>query len=159
MRPIKMKVMIVEDDEFSRNAMEKILQSYGYEAFSYSQGEDAVTQLEKEAFDFLLTDLHLPGMDGFELIRKAKLFQPEIQTILMTGFVNEEIKDKAIAEEIDALFSKPIVWGKLLSLLDFLSGPDRIRSHPYSQNLSEARTRPSFRRNCLCNPPAFSSPF
>ena len=67
------RILIVEDDEFSRGAMEKVLQSYGYETCSCRDGEEAISRLEKGCFDILITDLHMPGMDGFELIQKAKM--------------------------------------------------------------------------------------
>jgi len=138
-------ILIVEDDAFSRGAMEKLLQSSGYETRSCADAEEAVMSLNKESFNVLITDLHMPGMDGFELIQKAKLIQPGIKTILMSGFLNEEAKEKAMAREIDDLFSKPIAWEKLLAFLDLLSGPKKIGSNHYSQGSIKSKGRPFFR--------------
>jgi CheY-like chemotaxis protein len=139
------KILIVEDDSFSRGAMEKLLQSSGYETQSCADAEEALTSLNGEPFNILITDLHMPGMDGFELIRKAKLIEHEIKTILMTGLVTEEVKEKAIAEEIDGIFSKPIAWEKLFAFLGILSGSKRIGSYHYSQGPSRSKGRPLFK--------------
>jgi len=139
------KILIVEDDEFSRGTMEKLLQSSGYGIRSCANGGDAVMCLNKECFDILITDLHMPGMNGFELIQQAKLIQPGLKTILMTGLVDEETKEKAIMEEIDGLFHKPIVWEKLFSLLDTLSSSKSLGTHPFSEGPNKAKRKPIFR--------------
>ena len=139
------KILIVEDDAFSRGVMEKLLQSSGYETRACADAEEAVTCLNREPFTILITDFRMPGMNGFELIQKARLIQPELKTILMTGLVNEEVKEKSTAEEIDGLFPKPITWEKMLAFLDLLSGPKRIGSNHYSQGSIKSKGRPFFR--------------
>ncbi len=136
------RILIVEDDEFSRGVMEKLLQSSGYETQSCAGGEDPVTCLNKECFNILITDLQMPGMDGFELIQRAKVIQPELKTILMSALVNEEIKGKAITKKIDGLLHKPIVWGKFFAFLDVLSSSksDEAHSFPQSSNKSKIKT-------------------
>ncbi|HUL22161.1 MAG TPA: response regulator, partial [Thermodesulfobacteriota bacterium] len=122
------KILIVEDDAFSREAMEKLLQSYNYETFSCALAEEAITRLKQESFNILITDLHMPGMDGFELIRNARMVQPSLLTIMITGFPTEEIKCKAKQEKLDGFFSKPINWDGLHTLLETLSGSERVQN-------------------------------
>jgi len=122
------KILIVEDDIFSRGAMEKLLQSYNYETFSCALAEEAIARLKLEPFNILITDLHMPGMDGFELIRNARMIQPGLPVIMTTGFSTEEVKCKAKEEKLDGFFSKPIDWDQLHTLLDTLSRSDRVRN-------------------------------
>jgi DNA-binding response OmpR family regulator len=122
------KILIVEDDPFSRGAMEKILQSYNYETFSCALAEEAITRLKQESFNILITDLHMPGMDGFELIRNARMIQPGLLIIMITGFPAEEVKCKAQQKILDGFFSKPINWDELHTLLDTLSGSERVQN-------------------------------
>ena len=82
--------------------------------------------LTEEPFNILITDLRMPGMDGFELIQKARIIQPGIKTILMTGLVNEEVKEKAMAKWLDGFFPKPLAWGKLFAFLGILSSPKEL---------------------------------
>ena len=119
---------MVEDDVFSRGAMEKILESHNYETSSCATAEEAVIKLQEESFGILITDLHMPGMDGFELIRNTRMIQPGLLIIMITGFPAEEVKCKAQQEKLDGFFSKPINWDELHTLLDTLSGSERVQN-------------------------------
>ena len=114
------RILIVEDDKFARYAMAKVLQVYNYSAHACGLGEEAMIELRRENFDVLFTDFHMPGMNGLELLRKAKLIQPEIKAVLMTGQVSEEVKRQAEAAEVDGFFPKPIAWEDLILFLDSL---------------------------------------
>jgi len=128
------KILIVDDDIFCRGAMEKLLQSYNYETFSCALAEEAIARLKQESFSILITDLHMPGMDGFELIRNAQIIHPELLTIMVTGSCTDEVKSKANEEGVDGFFCKPINWEELHSLLDNLSGSDEVRNKDMSLN-------------------------
>ena len=91
-------------------------------------GEEAIVCLKKESFNLLITDLHMPGMDGFELIRNARMIDPQLQTILVTGFPVDEIEGRVREERLDGLFSKPIDWDELHDLLDTLTGSDNVHN-------------------------------
>ena len=144
----KRKILIVDDDTFSRGAMEKLLQTCNYETFSCALAEEAIARLKQESFNFLITDLHMPGMDGFELIRNARIIHPDLRTIMVTGFPSDEIKSKAKEEGVDGLFSKPIDWGELYELLGTLSIPGKFQKENRSENIRKDR-RPSLRREIL----------
>jgi len=124
------KILIVDDDTFSRGAMEKLLQSHDYEACSCAVAEEAIARLKQEPFNILITDLHMPGMDGFELIQHARAIHPELLTILITGFPGEEIKSRAEEEGVDGFFSKPIHWDELYELLGTLPISERLQNMP-----------------------------
>jgi DNA-binding response OmpR family regulator len=139
------KILIVEDDVFSRGAMEKILESYHYEASSCGTAEEAVIKLEEEFFGILITDLQMPRMDGLELIREARKIHPEILTILMTGLATEDIKLKAKEEGVNGFFSKPIEWDELIALLGVLTRTKR-GNHQHIQEGKGNRGYSSFQR-------------
>jgi CheY-like chemotaxis protein len=111
------KILIVDDDVFIIGAMQKILQSYNYEVSSCDRGEEALDRLRQEFFDILITDFHMPEMDGLELIRRARIIQPGIQAILVTGCPTEEIRCKANEEKLSGFLLKPINWNELKALL------------------------------------------
>jgi CheY-like chemotaxis protein len=111
------RILIVDDNVFLRGVMQDILQSYNYEVFSYDQGEEALDRLRQEFFDILIADLHMPGMDGPELIRRAKIIQPEINAILVSGFPVVESRNKANEEKLSGFLLKPINWHELKALI------------------------------------------
>ena len=111
------KILIVDDDVFTAGAMQKILQSYDCEASSCGRGEQALDRLRQECFDILITDFHMPEMDGLELIGRAKLLQPEIKAILITASPILENRYKDNGEKLSGFLLKPINWNELRALL------------------------------------------
>jgi DNA-binding response OmpR family regulator len=128
------KILVVEDDAFSRGAMEKVLESYNYETSSCATAEEAVIKLHEESFGILITDLRMGRMDGFELITQARKIHPEILTILVTGLATEEIKLKAKEEGVNGFFPKPIEWDELVALLEVLTKTGRSESQNIEKN-------------------------
>ena len=114
------KILIAEDDAFLREAMEHLLQSLGHETRSCSCGKEALACLEEETFDILITDLRMPGMDGLELIGKARNMSPTLAMILVTGVPPEELGDRLKKSKVDGFLSKPLDWQELSLLLESL---------------------------------------
>lgn len=139
------KILIVEDDEFSRGAMEKILESHNYETSSCATAEEAVIKLQEESFGILITDLRMGGMDGLELIKEARKIHPEISAILMTGLATEDIKLKAKKEGVNGFFPKPIEWDELVALLEVLIRTGRGNNQNIQKG-NESRSYPSLQR-------------
>ncbi len=133
MEPVK--ILITEDDVFSRAVMEQILRSHHYETSSCATGEEAMARLKQELFNILITDLHMPGIDGFELIRNARTIHPDLRTIMITGFPSDETKSKAKEEGLNGFFSKPVNWDELHELLRTLSTPGKSQSENMSGNI------------------------
>ena len=136
------KILIVEDDVFSRGAMEKIFESHNYETSSCATAEEAIIMLQEESFKILITDLQMPGMDGLKLIKEAGKIDPEILTILVTGLATEEIKIKAKEEGVNGFFPKPIEWGGLIDLLDILTKIGKGRKQNIQRNNGKERYSP-----------------
>ena len=114
------KILIAEDDAIFRDAMERLLESSGYETRSCSCGKEAVARLGEEVFDILITDFQMPGMDGLELIRKARNMDPTMAMILVTGVPPEDLGDRLKKTKLDAFLSKPLDWQELSLLLESL---------------------------------------
>jgi DNA-binding response OmpR family regulator len=115
------KILIVEDDVSHRAAMEKVLQSHGYETFPCRSGKEAVVKIREESFDILITDFQMRGMDGLELIREARGINPGISTILVTGLATEEMRVRVNEQGVNGFFPKPIEWDELIGSLDALT--------------------------------------
>ena len=129
-----MKILIVEDDAFSRGAMEKILQSHHYETSSCATAEEAFIKLQEEAFGILITDLQMGRMDGLELIKDARRIYPQILAILVTGLASDEIRLRAKEEGVNGFFPKPIEWGELIGLLDVLTKTGKANNQNSERN-------------------------
>lgn len=79
------KILVVDDEVELKNVLVEALASQGYETSGFTSGEDALAALRGEAFDVLLTDLMMPGMDGITLVKESLLIDPHLVCMVMTG--------------------------------------------------------------------------
>ncbi len=80
------RILIVDDEPNARTALAELLREEGYAVETAADGFKALPKLEDFAPDLLLTDLKMPGMDGIELMRKARELDPEATVVVMTAF-------------------------------------------------------------------------
>jgi CheY-like chemotaxis protein len=69
---VKKKILIADDDQRNRVLLETLLRFEGYEVHSAESGQAALDALATEPADLVLLDLMMPGMDGFEVVRRLK---------------------------------------------------------------------------------------
>jgi two-component system NtrC family response regulator len=79
-------VLVVEDDDSLRRVTQLHLEKLGFSVTTSSDAEGALEVLEKAPVDILLTDLHLPGMSGIDLLKRVKMEHPDTSVILVTAF-------------------------------------------------------------------------
>ena len=83
------RVLVVDDDPEVLRFVETVLADEGFEAVAAADGSDALRRLGERAFDLLLTDIRMPGMDGFELVRRARQSHPDVRVLFMSGYSRE----------------------------------------------------------------------
>jgi CheY-like chemotaxis protein len=103
------EILFVEDDEAVRTFAEEALKSFGYVVHFARNGEDAIGKLETDEINpnLLITDIILPGMDGWELSRQIKKILPDINILFTSGYSDNELVDKALLEEGVHFLEKP----------------------------------------------------
>jgi FixJ family two-component response regulator len=97
-------VAIVDDDPRLLESVEDLLESAGYVARSFPSAESLLIH-GLAGLDVLITDIGMPGMDGFELRDLVKKARPELPVFLITG--RHEIADQSRAQGISGFFRKP----------------------------------------------------
>jgi len=91
----------------------------GYDVTGASSGAEAVSRVEDDTFDVLISDVRMPGMDGLETVRAIKARQPDIIAVMASGVSEEEIAQAdAIAAGAIAYFTKPYTLDELLTTLE-----------------------------------------
>ena len=83
---IRGTILIVDDDALFREALTRYLDASGHDVTSVGDPQSAVQKLEDGAFELVLTDLKMPGMDGIALIERIQQVDPDILSIVITGF-------------------------------------------------------------------------
>ena len=105
-----MKILLVDDDPFIRRELQKGLVQEGRFSFeTASNGLDALEKIGEDIFDLVLTDIKMPGMDGFELLQKIKGSRPEVIVIMMKAFGSIETAVDAIKIGANDYITKPVI--------------------------------------------------
>lgn len=102
------RILIVEDDSSIRKALTMGLSAKQYEVDSAPDGISGGYKGEQNPYDVLITDLNLPGDNGLEVIRKTKMRNPDIVSIIITGRGSMESSIEAIRLEVAAYLEKPV---------------------------------------------------
>lgn len=109
-------IAVVDDDARLLESLENLLESAGYSVRTFFSAEELLDAGLLE-IDCLITDIGMPGLDGFELHHIAKQLRPELPVFLITG--RHEIADqrRAGAEDIAGIFRKPFDGPTLLAAI------------------------------------------
>jgi CheY-like chemotaxis protein len=102
-------ILVVEDSNAVRRVAVNILRSLGYQVREAEDGPSALAILEQPGkIDLLFTDLIMPnGIDGQELLRRARALRPGLKALFTSGYSEQFIKGRGPTEEGVALLSKP----------------------------------------------------
>jgi DNA-binding NtrC family response regulator len=101
------RVLIVDDDKSICVILSDLMKKEGLETMVAYDGEKALTLVQTDAPDLLLVDMRLPGMDGMEILRKARELDPELPVVFITAHADSRGAVKAIKEGAHDYLSKP----------------------------------------------------
>ena len=110
------KVLVVDDSRVIRGLLVEILELSGFETCSACDGWEAPEVFQRERTDLLISDLHMPKMNGFELTRKVRAFS-DVPILILTGGSGNMGDDRvaAIDAGADAFLMKPFGLNELRS--------------------------------------------
>jgi DNA-binding NtrC family response regulator len=84
------KVLLVDDEVDFLDTLSERMRTRGMEVATANTGIEALQKVEKEAYDVIILDLMMPGVDGLEALKILKAKRPELQVILLTGHATVE---------------------------------------------------------------------
>lgn len=105
--PKQRHILIVDDDALVRETLQFVLEDGGYAVQATDSGADALQILEQEPIDLVLTDIFMPGMNGFDLLRQIRERAPSIPVILITGYGSIEMARDALKQGASDFITKP----------------------------------------------------
>jgi len=103
----KARVLIVDDEEVVRETLMNFMDVLGYQSVAVATGEEAVVEMRKNAYDLVLTDLFLPGMDGIDVVREIKAINANTVVVVMTAHGSIQAAIDSIREGAYDFISKP----------------------------------------------------
>jgi two-component system, NtrC family, response regulator PilR len=121
-------LLLVEDEAPLREAIAEQLADRGYRVEQADSGETALSKLADFAFDIIVTDLRLPGIDGSSVIEAAVARYPHIVAIVVTGFGTLKDAVEAVKRGAWDFVSKPFQIDELLHVLDSALEQRRLQS-------------------------------
>jgi CheY-like chemotaxis protein len=115
-------IMVVDDNEPSRDALSRRLERRGYRILTAGDGLQAVATARQESPDLILMDLGLPGIDGWEATRQLKdgSATRHIPVIVLSAHAMTNDRDLALAAGADDFDTKPVRFEQLLGKIDTL---------------------------------------
>lgn len=130
------QIFVVEDELLIRQNIRRIIEDlpspYAF-CGEASDGEMALSMMQELKPDILLTDIRMPFLDGFELIRHARAIMPWLKVIIISGFDDFEYARKAITLGVDQYFLKPIRPADLVKAIEEITRQlEEERTHPIS---------------------------
>jgi PAS domain S-box-containing protein len=109
-------VLVVEDREVVRNLTRDVLQAAGFVVAVAAGGHDALAIVERSApFDLLLTDVVMPELSGPELATRLRAQSVELRVLYMSGYTDDVLDARSLAEPRTAFLRKPFANGELVS--------------------------------------------
>ncbi len=130
------RILVVDDEANARTALAELLRDEGYTVETAADGFKALPKLDEFAPDLVLTDLKMPGMDGIELMRKARAGDdPDRVVIVMTAFGSVETAVEAMRQGATDYVTKPINIEELVIVIE--RGLERRRLRAEAGRLRE----------------------
>ncbi|MFO7645991.1 MAG: response regulator [Desulfosarcina sp.] len=87
---VKMKLMLVDDEERFLQTTAKMLTRLGYDAVTASSGMECLQKLEQDLIHVVILDVKMPGLDGLETLKRIKQQFPMVEVIMLTGHATAE---------------------------------------------------------------------
>lgn len=100
-------ILVVDDERTMLSLLEKILSQDGYHVYLATNGREALAVIEKQHVDIIITDMKMPELDGFGLLKIVKNEYPEISVIMMTGYGDTYTVKDALLLGADEYITKP----------------------------------------------------
>jgi PAS domain S-box-containing protein len=129
------RVLVVDDQPDARALAERLLADCGAEVWSAGSGEDAIAQAVAARPDIVVSDIGMPGMDGYEMLRRIREREggaiPAVRAIALTAFARPQDAARAREAGFDAHLTKPVDASRLIAAVAALAGraaaPKRAR--------------------------------
>ena len=110
-------ILTVDDEENIRNLITYTFEEHNLEVMTAENGKAAITILENNPIDVIITDLLMPTMTGLALIREMKKRKSAIPIIIITAYGNTEMVKEIIAEGVFRLIEKPLDFDILVPIV------------------------------------------
>ena len=137
----KARILVVDDEDIARLSLLRILQLEGYEVTAVGDGETALRELARSAFDLMIIDLHMRGMSGLDVVTQSAELYPNLKVVILTAFGSMDTAIQALRYRVSDYLIKPASPRDILRSLDrALKGESSTAGEPVINE-----SRPAYR--------------
>ena len=112
------RILIVDDEPFIRSLLRDALKTKNYETTLAANGEEALEALAQQRYDLVISDVVMPGMEGFELLKRIRKKYPGLRVIILTGFAREHEISDFLLHGANEYLTKPFQVTELLAAVE-----------------------------------------
>jgi DNA-binding NtrC family response regulator len=102
------RIMAIDDENIVGKMIKTVFEQDGYTVETFLNPRTALTRLQEEKFDVVITDLKMKDMDGMEVLKSIKNNWPETKVIMITAFASLDAAVEAFRRDADDFFAKPL---------------------------------------------------
>jgi DNA-binding NtrC family response regulator len=110
-------ILVVDDEEAYRELLARIVTKAGYEAVQAADGFEALSLLPKSKIDLVISDILMPGMNGYALVARIRAKWPSMPVILTTGYLSKDAAKNMMNGSVDFI-PKPIDFETLITMIN-----------------------------------------
>jgi|HubBroStandDraft_5_1064220.scaffolds.fasta_scaffold207374_3 FixJ family two-component response regulator len=114
---------VVDDDKSVGLATTALLRSANWQVITYLSGNQLLIDARCGELSLVITDIHMPGMDGFALLEAIKQWEQPVPVVFITAYTTQDLLDRSVASGAADFFPKPLDDARLLARIEELLGP------------------------------------
>ncbi len=118
-------ILLVDDEERYREHIARVLTKAGYEVVEAGDGIEALSALENSKIDLVLSDILMPGLNGYALVARLRAKWPKMPVILTTGFLSADAAKTMMNGSVDFI-PKPIDAERLIHMIERTVPPSQV---------------------------------
>lgn len=115
-------IAVVDDEDSVRRALHRLLQSAGFEVAVFASGDEFLCSLDRTPLSCVVLDLHMPGVNGFDVQEVLHRDRPDLPVVIITGYDTSETKARALRHGTVAYLGKPVDAMVLLASINAAIG-------------------------------------
>ena len=113
-----MSILLIDDDEWIRDSLNIFFENEGCHITTLETAEEGIEELKRQAYDIIIVDYRLPGMDGLEFLKRVQASHPHAITILITAYGRKDIFLAARKIGVNDFIDKPFTARNIEESLD-----------------------------------------
>lgn len=126
-----MRVLLIDDNKWIRNSLEYYFKKKAFSFLALEDAESALERLKNEAFDIIICDYKLPGINGLAFFKLSEKLRPRTMKVLITAYSSKKVFAKAKRMGIDDFLQKPLTIKELeKSFTRVIENRAKIRQKP-----------------------------